>query len=76
MSAPHAFPASVISTKAHAVSLLLTDAGLIAEPWEAVEIDEACPVEVVAVPQRGEAKLEVRPYRDMMKRMRARFHTN
>lgn len=59
MSKPHAFHSLCLSSQAEPVSLALTDAGLIAEPWEAIEIDEEAPI--VAAPTRV-----VRPYRLML----------
>lgn len=61
----HAFHGLSLSLTAEPVSLTLTDAGLLAEPWEAIEIDEQAPA--VAPPARV-----VRPYRLMLAAFKAR----
>jgi hypothetical protein len=64
MSARRAFPDLCRSTNAHAVSIELTDAGLVAEPWEAIEIDESVTLAV-------ETKV-VRSWRSMLAAYRLR----
>jgi len=68
MSKPLAFPCSAIDPTADAVSIDLTDAGLLAEPWEAIEIDEQAQPQVVA----EVAPKAVEPYRSMLARFKLR----